>query len=184
MLYNLLEIHKAADGSQSPSILLRRHKATEVNHPSYVVGKPLFDEWVSMHRSKKVQQRIFNTFKESIPLTDYLVQNGYNLRVTLIRLRRYDFLTHDSKFPYNSLYGYGEHVYLPVPKNLVTHLTDDEVINPRTMRKITLEEALFLCDSSLSLEEAKERILSMGLSSKVSIKGESWFVPAELPYDL
>ena len=184
MLYNLLEIHKKVESSQNPTILLRRYSRLEVNHPSYVVGKPLFEEWVSMHRSKKVQKRILNTLKDSMPLADYLVQNGYNLKATLIRLRWYDFLTSDSKFPYNSIYGYEEHVYLPVPKNLVKHLTDEEVKKTHTMKKISLEEALFLCDSPLSIDEAKERILSLGLSSKVSIKGESWLVPADLPYDL
>lgn len=124
MKYDLIEIHKKVEGSKSPTILLRGTR-TEVNHPYYVVDKHLFEVWVSMHRSKKVQKRILNTLKDSMPLADYLVQNGYNLKATLIRLRRYDFLTPDSKFPHNSLYGYDEHVYLPVPKNLVHHFTDE-----------------------------------------------------------
>lgn len=185
MKSNLMALHKQLVNSTSPAILLRKFTKEYVDWPNFkAVPQDAYEFWLK-NQSNKVRREIGNLRKEKICLRTYIAQCEYDVATSIRRLIRYDFLDKQGAFKPGSRYGVGTDVYLPVHRAILKHLTNDEVVRLRcSVKKVPLEEALFLCDSPLTLEEAKERIQSLGLTSKVSIKGESWMVLAELPYDL
>lgn len=187
MKFNLMALHKQLVNSTSPAILLRKFSPEYVDWPKFQsVPQDAYEFWLKK-QTNKVKREIDNLRKEKMCLRVYLAQCEYNVETSLNLLVRYGYLDKQGAFKPGSRYGVGTgfEVYLPVHRSIIKHLTNDEVVRPRcSVKKISLEEAIFLCDSPLTLEEAKERIQSLGLTSKVSIKRESWFVPADLPYDL
>lgn len=182
MKYDLMSLHKRVPDSRNPLSLLNRFTKEELNYPHFSdVSEEVFNFWLNMH-GKRAKTRILSRFRPRIPLLQYLKQNGYCISGTLAKLNWYKITSSKGAFPKNSLHGEGFDVYLPPSPKLINHFSD----TPLKKRKelVPLEDALFLCDSSLTPEEAKERIKALKLTSKVSIKGDSWKVPANLPYDL
>ena len=185
MAIDLMTLHRRTKGSTSPVLLMRYFPKDYIGYPDFnAVPQDAYELWFEM-QPKKVQRIITNRSRERIKLRTYLSQCGYNEESSTRHLIRNHFLEKNGEFPSGSRYGDSWYIYLPIDPKIEKHFTEDKVPRYRpTTKKVPLEEALFLCDSSLTLEEAKERIKALKLTSKVSIKGDSWKVPADLPYDL
>ena len=185
MKFNLMALHKQLVNSTSPAILLRKFSPEYVDWPKFQsVPQDAYEFWLKK-QTNKVKREIDNLRKEKTCLRTYLAQCEYNVATSIRLLVRYDYLDKQGAFKPGSRYGTGFEVYLPVHQNILKHLTNDEVVRHRcSVKKVPLEEALFLCDSPLSIDEAKERIMQLNLATSVTMKGDNWLVPADLPYDL
>ena len=185
MAIDLMMVHRMTKGSSSPVFLLRNFSKEYLGYPDFnAVPQDVYDFWYNK-QPKKVQRTITNRSRERVNLYTYLSQCGYNAESTIRHLIRNHFLEKNGEFPVGSNYGTSWYVYIPVDKKIEKHFTEEKVPRYRaSTKKVPLEEALFLCDSKLTLEAAKSRIKALGLTSKVSIKGASWRVPVDLPYDL
>ena len=185
MKIDLMELHKQLKDSISPVLLLCNFPREYIDYPKFKsVPQDAYEVWLKKQPAR-VRREIEVMGKEKVRLRTYLLQCGYNVETSLSLLVRNGYLDKHGWFSPNSRYGKGAEVYLPVHSNILKNLTNDQAVRPRrSVTKVPLEEALFLCDSDLTPEEAKSRIQALGLTSKVSIKGDSWRVPVDLPYDL